>query len=33
MDRDFTQKLIHTVKGFGYILEDRSSPGGCGGEG
>ncbi|HEX9815197.1 MAG TPA: response regulator transcription factor [Myxococcota bacterium] len=26
MDRDFEPKLVHTVKGFGYILEDRGSP-------
>jgi len=26
IDRDFEPKLVHTVKGFGYILEDRSSP-------
>jgi DNA-binding response OmpR family regulator len=25
MDRDFEPKLVHTVKGFGYILEDRGS--------
>jgi DNA-binding response OmpR family regulator len=27
VDRDFEPKLIHTVKGFGYILEDRESLG------
>jgi len=26
MDRNFEPKLVHTVKGFGYILEDRGSP-------
>lgn len=26
VDRDFEPKLIHTAKGFGYILEDRGSP-------
>jgi DNA-binding response OmpR family regulator len=25
MDRDFEPKLVHTVKGFGYILKDRGS--------
>jgi len=25
IDRDFAPKLIHTVKGFGYILEERGS--------
>jgi len=25
VDRDFEPKLIHTVKGFGYILDDRGS--------
>jgi len=25
MDRDFSPKLIHTVPGFGYLLQDRSS--------
>lgn len=25
MDRGFSQKLIHTVPGFGYLLQDRSS--------
>ncbi|HXV35612.1 MAG TPA: response regulator transcription factor [Myxococcota bacterium] len=25
VDRDFEPKLIHTLKGFGYILEDRSA--------
>jgi len=25
VDRDFDTKLIHTLKGFGYILEDRNS--------
>jgi len=25
IDRDFDPKLIHTVKGFGYILEERGS--------
>jgi two-component system, OmpR family, response regulator len=27
VDRDFGTKLIHTLKGFGYILEDRDSAG------
>jgi DNA-binding response OmpR family regulator len=27
IDRDFEPKLLHTLKGFGYILEDRSSQG------
>jgi DNA-binding response OmpR family regulator len=25
VDRNYAPKLIHTVKGVGYILEDRSS--------
>ena len=24
VDRDYSPKLIHTVKGVGYILEDRT---------
>ena len=28
VDRDFEPKLIHTVKGVGYVLEDRSAVGG-----
>jgi DNA-binding response OmpR family regulator len=27
IDRDFSPKLIHTVKSVGYVLEDRSSAG------
>jgi len=27
LDHDFEPKLIHTVKGIGYVLEDRSSSG------
>jgi DNA-binding response OmpR family regulator len=27
IDRDFPSKLIHTVKGIGYVLEDRSAVG------
>jgi DNA-binding response OmpR family regulator len=26
VDRGFDRKLLHTVKGIGYVLEDRSSP-------
>jgi DNA-binding response OmpR family regulator len=26
VDRGFERKLLHTVKGVGYVLEDRSSP-------
>jgi DNA-binding response OmpR family regulator len=26
MDRGFGTKLIHTVKGIGYVLEDRGTP-------
>jgi DNA-binding response OmpR family regulator len=29
IDRDFDPKLIHTVKGIGYVLEDRSAGGGA----
>jgi DNA-binding response OmpR family regulator len=25
VDRDFATKLIHTTKGIGYVLEDRSA--------
>ncbi|MDB4433419.1 winged helix-turn-helix domain-containing protein, partial [bacterium] len=25
IDRDFEPKLLHTVKGIGYILDDRSA--------
>ena len=28
LDQDFEPKLIHTVKGVGYVLEDRSTVGG-----
>jgi DNA-binding response OmpR family regulator len=30
VDRDFEPKLIHTVKGIGYVLEDRSAEAGSG---
>jgi DNA-binding response OmpR family regulator len=30
VDREFEPKLIHTVKGIGYVLEDRSAEGGAG---
>jgi two-component system OmpR family response regulator len=27
IDRGFERKLLHTVKGVGYVLEDRAGPG------
>jgi DNA-binding response OmpR family regulator len=27
LDQDFEPKLIHTVKGVGYVLEDRDTAG------
>jgi DNA-binding response OmpR family regulator len=27
VDRDYDPKLIHTMKGIGYVLEDRSGAG------
>jgi DNA-binding response OmpR family regulator len=32
VDRDFEPKLIHTMKGIGYVLEDRSDSGASGSE-
>ena len=29
VDRGYEPKLIHTVKGAGYVVEDRSSEGGA----